>query len=414
MSKEFDQKQSAKSPLLLPPSDGDTLLNFGAASKASLFVPLDHAGAEAKGLISRAAHLAAEKAPEIRKKAENLANMARTTISDSQARKTFMESNRKKIVISAAAVAVLLGIGWTFVKHQATSAARDRIEAFLIRSKLYSNVAYRGVSASPFGSVTLSDVTIRDFDGAVVAKIGSLEFSNMETKEDLLMGIKVTADSFEMPLLPLARGKWHTPMIVSAIGMGYATLKGTLSLSGRFDDQRQTLSIETDDDIQDVGLLDAKIQLDNINSLMLRDAATEEEKVRSQQDSAPASFLMSIFINMQSLVVSATLEKANVTVNNTGYFKRSHEITDSDMPSHTTPSARTGNMQAPTPLEIAFVRGGLSTSEAKASVAALENWDANGGVLNVTTNITQPIPLVQFASEDFPSIMVETKALVSN
>jgi len=417
MSRKF--KLMPLSGKLLPPSDGGSLLNVGTASEEALSDQFNRAGAEARELISRATHLAAEKAPEIKKKAENLASTARITLADSQKRKAFMESNRKKIVIGVAATFMLAGGGWMFAKHQATAIAKDRIGAFFIRSGLSSNITYEDISASPFGSVTLSGVMIRAPDGAVFAKIGSIGLSDIEIKGGRLLGLKVMANSFEVPLLALARSRWRLSMAVDAIGMGYTTLNGNFSFAGRRDDLRQTLSIETNGDIRNMGNMEAKIRLGNID---LDAIAIQFTMSQATQENNPLVILMSSLLDAQSFA-RATLEKADVTIDNGGYFKRTHEITASDMPPDTTPTAPAGNARAGATAEIdKLVRAGLLPSDATATLAALENWTARGGRLRVSTNINPydpPFPVAALwggmtAPDNLMAFLAATHATVSN
>jgi len=410
----------------MPPSEGGTLLSVGTDSDETLAAQLSRAGVEAKELASRAgtearefasraAAFTAEKAPKIRKKAEKLTQVARNTLADSKRRKALVAANKKTLAIGIVIVALVVGAGWTFAKHQATAVAKDRIDGFLIRNGLSTAVTYDDVTASPFGTATLSGVTVRTSKGETIAKIGALKISNVETEGDMLLGVKVSAASFEVPLLALARSQLREPMAVNAIGMGYTTLKGNLSFAESFDDQRRTLSIETTEVVRDLGSVEANLVLGNLNLAALGALANI---ARAAQQNNPAALLEGAFAGAR-IFGGATLMEANVTIDNSGWFKRNREITAYDVPVDVSaPVARSDVLTISD-----LVRAGMSPSDAEATREAIENWLTNGGTLRLETNIGQPVPLFRpggifggqsFAFSSPAAFLVATKARILN
>lgn len=71
-----------------------------------------------------------------------------------------MNTNKKYAAIGAAVVGVAV-IGWFALSHVATSRAEESIHAFLAKHDLRQTVSWKNLSASPFGTVTIKDIAIR-------------------------------------------------------------------------------------------------------------------------------------------------------------------------------------------------------------------------------------------------------------
>jgi len=435
-----DKNQQPKSTLLpvsgplLPPSGSGDLLNLDASSgeafASEVSDQLHRAGAEAKELASKAAALAVEKAPEIKRKAQEAtikmgeiasraikeaeasANAASATLADPQKRQAAIHAYKKKAGIGLVVGAVVLGGGFAFAKHQATLVAKDQIDGFLIRNKLQSSVTYDGLSASPFGSVTLSGITFKGPQSRSTFKIETLNVSGVEMKGGMVQGITASAKSFELPLLDFARDNPRDSTYFEALGLGYTTITGNLNIEAHFDDQRQTLSLETSGDIKDSGSLKATLKLGGISPALMTQLNTLSQAVQSNNPFA----VLGTGIDGMMTITQMTLSQASITVDNSGLFKRQQEVTNADIPPDETATPQADQSINETEL----VKAGMLPSEAKATHEAVSSWLKNGGTIRIETNLAQPISLFRGGSWFAPAFdspagyLVATKSKISN
>lgn len=414
---------------LLPPTEGGAILKIGTLSEDDLVgdvaAQLGKAGAEAREMASRAAALAAEKAPEIKKKAHDVtekmgtlanralkeaeasAQAAGAILADPEKRKAAIAANGRRVAIGVAAMVVLIGGGWAFAKHQATAIAKDRIDGFLIRYNLRTNLTYDDISASPFGSATLSGVAAKDFRGNTVVKIGSLDISDIEMKGDIPQGLNLSAKSVEVPFLALSKGEYPDPVTANLVGMGYTTLRGDVSLAGRINDKENTFSVETKGDVRDLGSWKVKLTLGGVSTAPLSASFGMGSPQTDQSD--PLATLGTALTGLSALAQQITLVEAALTVDDSGYFKRNREIADADLPPDD--AARPVPILSMPVDESALVRAGISPSEAKADREAMESWITKGGVIRIESNLDHPAPL--FTNRNFlggPSLAFDSPA----
>lgn len=414
---------------MLPPSNGGSLLNLDTKGGEALAGEMARAGAEAKELAARAAAFAAEKAPEVKKKAQEAgakvgelagkalkegaasAALAREALADPERRQAVIAANRKKLTIGLAAFAVVLGGGWMFAKHQANTIAKDRIDGFLIRYNLKGTVAYDDVSGSPFGSATLSGVRVTTSPSTTI-KAGSLTISDIEMKGDMIQSLSVAAKSVEVPLLAMARDSRRDATLHDAIGLGYTTLTGNVDVSARFDDQKSVLSFDTSGEARDAGSWKLKLKLGGLNSGTLNALYGMSQATGGD---AGLGLLAVAGMGFQALG-QLTLAEASLTVDNSGYFKRSQDIPSADIPVGEGASAA----RALAVDETELVRGGMSPSEAQATREAVEGWMKKGGTLRIESNLTQPVALFKRGSLFSPTFdslaeyLMLTKSKISN
>jgi len=399
---------------LLPPSGPSNAgTNSGEALVDDVADQLGRAGTEARELASRAAALAVEKAPEIKKKAQEAtkkmsglasrafkeaeasAQAATATLADPEKRKAAISANKRRLAVGFAALVVVMGGGWAFAKHQATSIARDRVDGFLLRYNLRANVAYDDISASPFGSATLTGVVIKDPHGSVMAKVGALGVSGIEMKGDVLQGITVAAKSFEVPFLPLTRGWLRDPVTYNLIGMGYTTITGDISVAGRIDDKDGTFSFETKGSLRDLGDWRGKLKLGGVSA-----AALGPLSALSQTDpNNPFAALGPAIIGLSTLAQQTTLAEISLSLDDSGYFKRNKEVTNAELPPD---DASQAVRIVSVPIdESELVRAGISPSEAKADHEAIDTWVNKGGTIRIESNLDRPIPLFSAGNNFF-------------
>jgi hypothetical protein len=419
--------------MLLPPSEkfmpaagGGMSASDGSAPGSMPAGQFGRAGAEARDMASKAraeamiladrvAVFTAEKLPGIKHRAKEMAASAGATVSDRNARAAFVSAHKRKLVIGAAALLLLTGAGYGLAKHQATIAAKARIDGFLAQTGLATSLTYTDISASPFGSAVLSGVTVKWPSREIVAKISSLTVSGIRTDNDALLAANVAADGFEVPVLGLARQYRDTPIVSDAVGLGYTVLRGNLRLDVRFDEDKQTFSLTTSATVRDLGSLDLNSTFGGVNSSVVGWLVAMSQSGRQMNPGA--------FNRMagQYGLMQATLVDAALTIDNRGWFERLHEITDSNMPPDGTPSASSSSDDDAT--ETDLLRAGMDPSDAMAAAKAASKWSTVGGRLQITTRISDPIPLMK-SSEYFglpvlnfdsvPEFIVLTKAKLSN
>jgi hypothetical protein len=376
------------------------------------------AGAEAKLVVERMAGIAADKIPAIKQRAGELATSASAALADCNRRNAFITSHKQALVVGAAALLVLSGIGYFVARQQATAVARNRIDQFLNTTGLASILTYTDISASPFGTATLTGVTVKGPDWGVVGKVDTMEISGIKMNGDVLSAANLSAKSFEFPVVDLARRYREVPMVAEAMGLGYSTLKGTIALSVVFDDAKKTLFLSMKGDVRDMGTIDASVKFGGTSSSLVEPLFA---MAQSGQQTDPQEFATRGIAALQS-VAQTTLVEADVAVDNAGWFQREREITDSNMPGDgSAPPSLSANGRKSAVAELE--RAGMAPSNAEAAIEADWKWSTAGGPLRMTTHIDQPIPLLRssgflggptFAFDSLPKFLAVTKAKVSN
>lgn len=439
MAEESHPKRFGSSTLLppsstlMPPSNDGSLLTIGHDSGQDLSAGLDRAGAEAKELAlragaearelaSKAAALAAEKAPELRKKAHDLASRAAREaeaaseiLADSGKRHAFFAAHKQKIGIGLTATLLVVGGGWLYAKHQATLLARDQIDGFLIRNNLSSVVSFADVSASPFGSVELSGFSLRIAPNHTILTAETVVISNLDTVGSQVRAVTLSAKGLEVPLLALVRAGHRGSLPDQLIGLGYTTLTGDVSIGGRFDDQHQTLSVELKGDMSDFVSWNSSVKIGNVTPAagkviygLIKSAAGDNSLLQTLSE-----------VDGLQAIAQTTLVSANLSIDNSGYMKRLKKIPDTELP----PDGASTAAQTTALNEADLVRAGMLPSQAKAAREALQGWEENGGPLRIETNFTTPIPLFRpegrfgipaFAFSSSAAFIAATNAKVSN
>lgn len=318
-----------------------------------------------------------------------------------------MAAQKNKFLIAAGVIFVVGAVGWTWAGYQATQVAKDRIDGFLIRNNLANDIRYQDLSASPFGTATLKGVTVMASSTNPVT-IGSLEVSDLEMKGDQLRGIRVSAQKAEIPVLELARQQRNPEkMLRDAIGLGYAKMSGGASVAFRYDDQRGTLSVDTTGDLNDVGAWEAHVVVGGISVAAVNDLYALSASVPQLGGFA----LLGALGQAEETLARTVLVEMEVGIDNGGWFKRSSQIPDQDLPFEGEISAGIDETQ--------LVHAGMAPSEALSMRQTLDGWVRKGGTLRVTSNLAQPLPLFRGSLlapnfDSVPRFLVAAKARVTN
>ncbi len=165
-----------------------------------------------------------------------------------------MPGSSKPLVKTVAAVTAILVLGgWFGAKHYATALAQDRLDQFLIQKNLRGDVTYTGLSASPFGSAEIDGVQIKVGKAASIS-IKSLDISDVRMKAERLSRIRLHASGISVPALALARESGlSAALFAEAVSLGYGTLGGEAEFAFDYDDQKGTITLESNGAVRNAG-----------------------------------------------------------------------------------------------------------------------------------------------------------------
>ncbi len=325
------------------------------------------------------------------------------------------KAKRKPLLIGGAALAVVVVGGWLVASHIATKTAKDKVDTFLIRNNLTGVVSYGGISASPFGSATLSHVLVRDSSGAAVAKFGSVEISDLRVKDGAVLGAKVSLASAAIPLLPMARQNPGDATLAGLVGLGYTTLTGNLSVAEHFNAERGRFSLNIRSDIDGMGRLKLRLKLNDIDPGMM-DVVAKMAQAGAQGNGL--AILGTGLAGLQSLE-STSLDKLTVTIDDSKLVHRLRKIPVTAIPAKAGPS-----MELAPGLNVdQLVRAGMSLSDARNTADAVRHWSRNGGTIHMRTHIASPLPLFKstgvfggagLAFSNVDTFLAATRATISN
>ena len=442
---------------LLPPSGG-AVLRLGSEGGEALVQDMsqafERAQREAKVLAAQAATFAAEKAPEIRKAAQEAATKvaafsgerlkeaalsaqaAGSALADPRQRRSGFAVYRWPIVIGFAVIALLGVGGWMLAVNEASVGAKQRVDAFLLQHGLNGAVGYQSVSGSPFGSITLSGVTFSEAGGQMTAKIAELDVSRISVKDDVPTRFSVTARGVEIPLLALLREYPNaatrsltsilglslppealdrhaaTPSLAAMLGLGYTQLSGNITFTYAFDDTTGTLSCRYSGSFDDLATWDASVEIGGIN------AATIASLTNAAQNQNPLPALFQGLPGVSPAFLNATLVHARITIDNSGYFARLAQIPSDDLPRDAL------GFRPPYLPAKGLVNSGFDKAAAQQDQDAVTDWVAHGGSLTMETTNPQPLPLVNSGPNyggpafsywgDGFDFMVDTKLKITN
>ena len=295
---------------------------------------------------------------------------------------------RKKLIVLGVVVTASMGAGgWFYAKREAKIAVENEVESFLIKNGLKPYITYDDITASPFGTAELTNLSVRSPQGARVLSIRSIKFSDTKIKRDIILSANITATELEIPLLDIVRSEPGSGIpsepILQILGMGYSTLSGNFSYQWNFEESRQILSVEAKGDFRDLGGFDWSLKLGGVSSGLMSYQSPNMQSLRGNLwQSAMTEFLKAQGLNF------ITLNELRFKLSDDGFFKRTKNFTDNNIPKESSLS-ETQNNNAYTNL----VSAGVLPSDAKSTIEAVNNWLLRGGSIRLETNLTQPLPL---------------------
>lgn len=430
-------KPRLQSSLLLPAS-GSLLTGAGTNADGDGQSEIDwaKAGDDAKQMASRATAYAQDKAPELKKKAQEAASFATAfaqekapelrekaqktqaaieamtgealkqgtagakvviaALRNAETRKTFFATYGKKIAGGLVVSILLIGGGWMYAAQKAKTIATDQIEGFLIRSNLGTVVTYKAVSASPFGSSVRVEGISFAISPTANATIDTLKISAIQVKDEMLLGLDVSAEGVEIPLLALSQNNNFPGAAMGfsgndLIGLGYTTITGQLSMSAQLDSNTNTYTIKSSAGADDIGDAEYTLKVGGFTPALLNSINSGIVAAGDDQQQ-----LQRYFMNMFStsgLLNQLTLAGLDAHIDNGPVYRRLRAIPNTALPSEDGAAPASAAVIAAGVDVTALVRAGFSPSEAKQTSEILTNWLKNGGSLRIATNITRPLPL---------------------
>lgn len=416
---------------LLPASDPDKSFGEGKAGSQEIADELARVGSDAKAFIADAAGKTAEKAPELKKMAtdagKKIGSMAeagmkegnasflnaRTALKAKVQSETSILKKPKFWFAIASALVIVSAIGFWAAQNKATTVAKDKIDTFLVRNNLSHMVSYGDISASIFGSATLSDVRITTNPGAIT-HIGSLEISDLELNGSALKSISLSGQSIEIPVLALARANPRSGLLRTAIGLGYTTLDGQLSLSLETENNGSQALIHSAATMKGAGSWDATVKLGGVDSGSIGNLS---QKAFSAMTSHQVLAWLVIMAEGMDVAKQMTLIESNITIENNGLIEHGKEFPDLSLP-----ASERGDTPASSQFTSAhnLIQYGLTVAEAERTSSTLQSWAQNGGTLKLTSNLSHPISIVgdgrnsPFIFSSLDSFIAQTKSMVEH
>lgn len=313
-----------------------------------------------------------------------------------------MAISKRHIQIGVAACIVFLATGWFALSKYAAGVARDEIDGFLVRNNLQGVVAYDGITATPFGTVTISDMMLGSPQGGRI-KVRELVISGVQHENDRLVAVEAKARKADIPLLELRRNRGISD--TTLLALGYTRLIGDCSMGFHYDSKRRTLDVSLGGKFDGLGEMQAQLGLGGVDPTLM---GMSREFARFADN--PLG-LLALLGTLQSV----TLSKNTLFLDSGPVHKRAAQITDAG-----TPSEQRAGTPVEWPLkENSLVMAGMRPSQAKELYIAGEKWAKEGGVLKVETHLDAPVPLLRqtaggpkFVFEDAANFLVATKSTV--
>jgi len=390
--------------LLLPPDDAPGVVG----TRDDVFDQMsEKVAAGAKLLGAKAAELTATQGPvlkeqaqklgakmadvaaQARDRAEEAAREASVTLKDPSLRKGFWQTYKRRILAGAGAFIVIAGGGYGFGCYQATKAARDVVDTYLIRGHLQQQVSYRDISATPFGSARLSGIRLSVMGQPV--EIASLSVGGLRPDGTAPERLDIAWSGLSLPASSILSGD----DLAALIGSGFAKLQGEGSFQYRFDSSAHEVEIKTAGSFSKAGSWDFAWTLANTD---------------------PAS-LGRIVEGGNAFLPAVQLRSLSGSLDASGFEKRTGEIPRSALPAE---EGRPLLNIASTQFSRSLIEAGMSPADARDMLEALQKFARTGDKITLKSRTDYPVPLFAtgFLGQpqliSFPAFLAATKLSVSN
>ncbi|RCK44179.1 hypothetical protein TH25_19925 [Thalassospira profundimaris] len=171
------------------------------------------------------------------------------------------KTGKKKGLFVGGAICVLLGAGYFTVSSVASSRAEDRIRTFLHENRLDRRVQYKDISASVFGTVTLSKVRV-DMGGGYTT-INNVELSNIDIDDqtNIIESINIKLYDINTPIDSIS-GR-------NAIALGVTNLQGHIMIDYEYDPSRDHMSTMVNVSLPKIGEFESEVRLNRFQVPMM-------------------------------------------------------------------------------------------------------------------------------------------------
>ncbi|MBR0560606.1 hypothetical protein [Neokomagataea anthophila] len=299
-------------------------------------------------------------ASSVYKQGSSVAQEAQKTLSNPEQRRKFLERYGKTLKIGAAATVIIGAIAYWGASHEASRIADQKIHSLLANSGLSSNIQYASVSATPWGSVTLHDVTFTDDynnDIDEKLKIAKISIRNANIGKTLPSNMTINASGIECSFTNTTTCPIISPQSKNTLlSIGYTTLKGNAKLSYKFHNGNIILT-------SNGGLYNGFTW-----GLHATLSGIPEKTFKEIPDLIKNQSAFSL-IQILGVVDDVAVSNVDLQIDTRDISKRLHAVPDTNIP-----------------------EPDISKSH---PLSPLQNWDINGGRLEIHTHSEKAIPLMR-------------------
>jgi len=255
----------------------------------------------------------------------------------------------KKAVISLAIVAIVGGgaiFGWNY----AQSEAKKQVRQFVEDAKLEESFDFREVSYNPLsGTLVISDIEIFEKGLNELFQlepgIASIEVLDFEKTGDFVTSLHAKVNGIRLNTLKSA--KWSADQsryrsfkisddpkellgnpLGALIALGYPKLLLNMEFKWEFDEDDQTITLETGMTGIDVGRLHYSVRLANVRSRMLREMARLNKDSEDKNFQRQIAEIQRFFSQNEEGLLRIGLSEVSVAYKDLGLVKRWFEFGD--------------------------------------------------------------------------------------
>lgn len=394
----------AQGGIAQPAAGGD----MGATLKAD--ETLEQLGKGLKDFSTRTSSFVASQAPRVRaaqRSATEYMNKAAHELGNAENRRSFVQKYRRWLMAGAGGMGCLLLAGWGMMHHLATEKATKSVHDALLSANLLDVVQYDGVSASPFGTVWLSNVKWHVTPNADIT-IASLGISNIDTAHPVPHHLDISASGMDIPVQKLLNSGSGMMMpdvlnrfVHATARDGYNNLRGSFELAYRLQDAKSLMDIRTSATLDDYVSWKGHVELSQFSSVLLDPSLFA---LLSPNKRGINGFLVFNILQSMSRV---SVQNEDITLDTTPQARREKELPGTPLP--------VDEANAPKNAMIAIKenqarRAGLSDDQAH--LAALLDTD-NLPAFNLKSDSKNAVPLNELKDMNLPELMQRLNATLS-
>jgi hypothetical protein len=301
---------------------------------------------------------------------------------------------RKKLVraavAGAAALAVAAGAGWIYAASRASELAKSAIDGFLLDTRLAGQVTYGGVSASPFGRVTIERVAIAGGPDFPAVAIRSIRLSDL--RESISGSVRF--DGIEFSVADVARrggsGPWR-----DLLGAGIDRLETNLTLDTTYAAAAGELGIALEAESGAVGSVSAKVQIAGIPRNSGESIVAAARRLRpAGMEGLVESF--QALRELQSIAARAGVGSIAVEIDNRPWIRLEAKFPSDPLPPGAAPADAATRSQS---IAARMFDAGLPADMAGPNGEAIVKWGVSGGKLKIRMAEGKVVPFAALFSD---------------